>query len=389
MNSQEYLTNSHYTPIGLINEEHKTYLVRDTETNRIYVWKCLTDYDRGLLQELMNNPPVGMPRIHAILECDDDSIILLEEQITGLTLRDLMKNETITREQACRIIMDVCDIMLPLHTHVPPIVHRDLTPSNIMIDNQNHVVVIDLNAAKYCNLEAKSDTVLLGTPGYAAPEQYGFRSSSPQSDIYALGVLLEKLLEGSAASTPALEEVIKKCKRMEPTERYTNVNALKRAIQGALDHPNTTYPNNVAVRVETPNTPPPSSVNPPTPPVMIITEKSTENANFSSVIHSWFPPGFRSRNIPTWILACVGYYLIFYLSLTLELSKPTPNLNLLKGTSLVIMLGLTFWLGNYRNIQRVFPPCRSRNILVRWIGALLAGVAYVFLVFFITSLLAV
>ena len=75
---------------------------------------------------------------------------------------------------------------------IAPIIHRDIKPSNIMITEQNHVVLLDFNAAKLYTNASTNDTVLLGTKGYAAPEQYGFGSSSPQTDIYAIGVLIKE-----------------------------------------------------------------------------------------------------------------------------------------------------------------------------------------------------
>lgn len=90
---------------------------------------------------------------------------------------------------------DLCEILEKLHSVTPPIVHRDTKPSNIIITNYEHVVLLDFNAAKYFADTDTADTILLGTKGYAAPEQYGFGSSTPQTDIYALGILLKELVK--------------------------------------------------------------------------------------------------------------------------------------------------------------------------------------------------
>lgn len=89
---------------------------------------------------------------------------------------------------------ELCEILEKLHSANPPIVHRDIKPSNIIITNYDHVILLDFNAAKYFTDPNTSDTILLGTKGYAAPEQYGFGSSTPQTDIYAVGILLKELV---------------------------------------------------------------------------------------------------------------------------------------------------------------------------------------------------
>ena len=77
---------------------------------------------------------------------------------------------------------------------IPPIIHRDIKPSNIIITAYNRAVLLDFNAAIYYSCQSTEDTILLGTQGYASPEQYGFGSSSPQTDIYSMGILFRELL---------------------------------------------------------------------------------------------------------------------------------------------------------------------------------------------------
>lgn len=74
----------------------------------------------------------------------------------------------------------LCNILNALHSMTPPIIHRDIKPSNIIITSYNYAMLLDFNAAKQFSGQNESDTVLIGTPGYAAPEQYGFGSSSPK-----------------------------------------------------------------------------------------------------------------------------------------------------------------------------------------------------------------
>lgn len=86
------------------------------------------------------------------------------------------------------------------HTREQPIVYRDLKPSNIMLRPNGEITLIDFGTAREFKIENIEDTTSLGTPGYAAPEQYGSQNhkgkARPQSDIYCLGATLHHLITG-------------------------------------------------------------------------------------------------------------------------------------------------------------------------------------------------
>ena len=86
----------------------------------------------------------------------------------------------------------------------PPIVHRDIKPSNIILTEDGRIVLIDLNAARLNDKNRSHDTQLIGTAGFAAPEQYGFAASSPRADLYAAGILMRVLLTGTDANDAML-----------------------------------------------------------------------------------------------------------------------------------------------------------------------------------------
>ncbi|MGH2481564.1 MAG: serine/threonine protein kinase, partial [Ktedonobacteraceae bacterium] len=90
----------------------------------------------------------------------------------------------------------LCDVLSYLHTQQPPVIFRDLKPSNVMISKSGHIYLIDFGIARIFKPGKQHDTVALGSPGYAAPEQYGKAQSTPRSDIYSLGALLHYLLTG-------------------------------------------------------------------------------------------------------------------------------------------------------------------------------------------------
>ena len=94
---------------------------------------------------------------------------------------------------------------------------------------------MDFNAAKYYSSSSTEDTVLLGTQGYAAPEQYGFGASSPQTDIYSLGVLMKEMQASTGSSSSNLSPIIEKCTQINPSERYKDIRELKEALEALIN----------------------------------------------------------------------------------------------------------------------------------------------------------
>ncbi len=84
--------------------------------------------------------------------------------------------------------------MIRLHSQQPAIVFRDLKPANIMRTTTGQLYLIDFGIARYFKPGQAKDTVALGSPGYAAPEQYGKAQTTPRADIYSLGAVLHQLL---------------------------------------------------------------------------------------------------------------------------------------------------------------------------------------------------
>lgn len=120
--------------------------------------------------------------------------------IEGQTLAQLLEqtNDPLPEKQVMVWAAQLCQVLDYLHNQNPPIVYRDLKPGNIMITDTDEVKLIDFGIARRYKGSKKQDTVLLGTPGYAPPEQYGKNQSESdaRSDIYALGATLHHLLTG-------------------------------------------------------------------------------------------------------------------------------------------------------------------------------------------------
>ena len=198
VNLSQRLSKSFYQVVAAINEPHNVYLVQHRDSGRFYVKKVLDVYSADVYKDLKAHPIPGIPKIIDSWE-EDGRLVIIEEFISGVTLRDLIEStsspaantdlrEILTVERIGHYMAGLCDILERLHSHNPPLIHRDLKPSNIIITSCGNVMLLDFNAARFYSGEPgrESDTRLLGTKGYAAPEQYGFGESSPQTDIYSM-----------------------------------------------------------------------------------------------------------------------------------------------------------------------------------------------------------
>ena len=122
---------------------------------------------------------------------------LVMEFIKGETIEQRVSKAPQGRLPLSEILdigMQLCTVLEYLHSQQPPIIFRDLKPSNIMRTPRGHIYLIDFGIARHFKPGQVRDTVALGSPGYAAPEQYGKAQTTPRSDIYSLGALLHHLL---------------------------------------------------------------------------------------------------------------------------------------------------------------------------------------------------
>jgi eukaryotic-like serine/threonine-protein kinase len=170
------------------------------------------------------------------------------EYVSGQTLGQILDNspQPLSETEVTDWAINICTVMDYLHTRVPPIVFRDLNPNNIMVTLTKGIMLIDFGISREYKREASSDTSILGTPGYAAPEQYGMGQTDSRSDIYGLGMTMyvlltkrdprEQMFSMKPVSTfnpqisKGLDEIITKCLNNDPSERYQNVMELRRDL---------------------------------------------------------------------------------------------------------------------------------------------------------------
>ncbi len=138
----------------------------------------------------------NLPRLYEHFQ-EPEHWYLIMDFIEGETLEEYQSkipNKRLQLSETLDIGLQLCTVLEYLHNQQPPIIFRDLKPANIMRTPTGKIYLIDFGIARYFKQGQAKDTIALGSPGYAAPEQYGKAQTTPQADIYSLGAVLHQLL---------------------------------------------------------------------------------------------------------------------------------------------------------------------------------------------------
>ncbi len=220
-----------YNKVTLLSDKNdcKTMRLRHKELDRDLVLHILKQpiAAYSILNDILCD---NLPEIYDVFNCDDGTLVL-EEFIDGDNIAVISENGKIKRHTAVKIAKQACLALAVLHNN--GIVHRDIKPENIMVDKSGKVKLIDFNASRI--MSAKSgDTVIMGTIGYAAPEQLGLSQSDMRADIYAVGVMLNIMLTGlhptEKVASGYIGHIIKKCTNLNVKKRYQTALKLYRAL---------------------------------------------------------------------------------------------------------------------------------------------------------------
>lgn len=177
--------------------------------------------------------PVLCPHLPQIMEAaeQDGQTAVLEEYVQGDTLAELLMGARLTEREARQVTMQLCQALHVLHSMGA--VHRDVKPENVILRGSD-AVLIDFDAARIYKDESESDTQVLGTTGFAAPEQYGIFQSDKRADIFSLGVLLNIMLTGKHPSREMaagkMGRIVRKCTMTAPEQRYQSARALMEVL---------------------------------------------------------------------------------------------------------------------------------------------------------------
>jgi serine/threonine protein kinase len=174
---------------------------------------------------------------------------LVMEYIDGNTLEELLDRNKgpFTEPRVLGWARQLCDVLEYLHNQQPPIIFRDMKPGNVMLTRSGRIKLIDFGIARLFRHSGSQDTQLLGTPGFAPPEQYGSAQTDERSDIYSLAMTLFQLLTSSISengfgltnvhanfphiSSP-VARALEKATSLRPEDRYDSIVVFRRALLG-------------------------------------------------------------------------------------------------------------------------------------------------------------
>jgi len=217
--------------------------IKNTEKSQVYLASMAGQKEPVIVKRMNSaNPEVykslseihneHIPRILA-WEWQENELVVAEEYIDGETLEYYLTEDLLTEEQKLKVSLQLCEAVEVLHNCVPQMIHRDIKPSNVLITEDGTLKLIDFDAARqYKEMCQDSDTRILGTADYAAPEQFGYKQTDARSDIYSMGIVFEMLhFRGEGLASFFWKRMVEVCTNFDPKKRYRSVNNLSKAIR--------------------------------------------------------------------------------------------------------------------------------------------------------------
>lgn len=277
------------------------------------------------LYEQLAQLDTAIPKIVCLEK--SDRLTVVEEYITSPSLDQYLETHKLTSAQIHDLICQLLDVLEVLHKQTPPIIHRDIKPENIFYDGQK-LILADFDIARNTQEEADRDTHILGSLGYAAPEQFGFSQSGPASDFYAVGVLMNVLYTGCLPSVCLYQgperEIIEKATHINSHKRYQSAQEFKDAITGLGRS-------------------------------------------------SWRLPGFRSHQPARMLMATCGYLLMLFSSFNMEANGDSAiDLFLLRLSFFMVLFLIVLFACNYRNIKSMCLFHSSKSKFARACGIIIS-----------------
>lgn len=222
-----------YRILRSLNTAGTVTLAESTADGRKYVLKELTEESTSIYRRISEIPPQeNLMQVHEILRQDGHNVAVCDFA-EGQPLAELLESGRVFPiAEIRRITAQLCRAAEHLHRH--GIIHRDITPKNLILDDNLNLKLIDFDIARQYSGNREQDTTPYGTEGFAPPEQYGFRETRFTADIYAIGMVLKLLLNGCPDCSPAQEVLLRKiaakCTRFVPEKRYKSAGAVCRAV---------------------------------------------------------------------------------------------------------------------------------------------------------------
>lgn len=184
-----------------------------------------------------------LPKIYDIFD-ETDNVYIVEDYVEGVALDVWLKSQGRAPENVAYYwFTELCRVLQYLHGNQPfPIIYRDMKPSNVMLQPDGRLKLIDFGIAREYKSGNTDDTTYIGTRGYAAPEQFGKSQSDARTDIYSLGITMYHILTGRGPNeepfcgkplremdpsiSVGMDYIVARCIRPDKNERYQSVEEL-------------------------------------------------------------------------------------------------------------------------------------------------------------------
>lgn len=229
--------------LAMNERANKQWAVKEVRKDGVQNFEVV---QQGLIAEINMLKRLDHPNLPSIIDVIDEEgrFLIVMDYIEGNTLAKALQDYGAQpQEQVIEWAKQLCDVLGYLHSRKPPIIYRDMKPSNVMLKPDGNVVLIDFGTAREYKSSSIADTTCLGTLGYAAPEQFGGHGQTDaRTDIYCLGATLYHLVTGQSPCDPpyeiypirywnpelssGLERIIIKCTQRNPEDRYQSCTEL-------------------------------------------------------------------------------------------------------------------------------------------------------------------
>ncbi|ALS37724.1 serine/threonine protein kinase [Enterococcus rotai] len=353
-------------------------LVRENDTKEFFVKKCYPLYLQDNLMTLQKIKHSNLPSIQEVV-IEDGQLYLYEEFIHGKTLTEIIKtSETLETKMILKRTLDLLEALIALHNE--GLVHRDVKPGNIMLTNDGVLKLIDFDAVRVFEEEKETDTVQLGTIGFASPEQFGFAQTDARSDLYSVGVVInvcsiKEYPKKQLSFDPFLHDLIVKATKLDPKNRYQSAMEMQAAVKEKWNQLNAAQQQTVE-------------------PVGISKKAidDSEQQHVKTPIRSFlgnYVPGFRTGQ-PWKMTLAIIYYVFVLIGLpgTIYEGRTMSEklLVALDGSILFILPVLLFT--NFLNFHEKIPLLNAKKNVLRGIGyslLVLSWLIYYGLFLFVTN----
>ncbi|MDO4273768.1 MAG: protein kinase [Eubacteriales bacterium] len=200
----------------------------------------LLKHEYEILTELEKYRFHGFPHAYRLIT-DGEDVYFIREYIAGKSLFEITEESGgLSETDICTMGGRLCRIIRQLQCTANPLIHRDIKPENIIIAEDGEMYLVDLGTVRRYREGGSGDTLVMGSIGTAAPEQYGYMQTDQRTDVYAVGRSLWYLAADSyeeealdqAPVSRRLRKIIRRASAFDPQKRYKSAEALEKALRG-------------------------------------------------------------------------------------------------------------------------------------------------------------